>query len=128
MTNCVKIVDAIELQDLEFYTGTPVICKDEISFFLIGLSNSKNRTSLNLQHVPGDLQEYMNEHYESGEPEMNSRSFQIDYQGTDFQQPDIFPRDTGCNGGDNNADNGGHSDNGNRDTDGNFMKNLLQCC
>ena len=122
MTNCVKIIDdAIDLQDLEFYTGTPVVCKDEVSYFLIGLSNSKNKTSLNLQHVPGDLQEYMNEHYESGEPEMNSRSFQIDYQGTDFQQPDIFPRETGCN-----DDNGGHNDNGYRDTDGNFMKNQLQ--
>ena len=126
MTNCVKIVDAIELQDLKFYTGTPVICKDEISFFLIGLSNSTNGTSLNLQHVPGDLQEYMNEHYESGEPEMNSRNFQIDYQGTDFQEPDIFPRETGCNGGDNDNDSGEHSDNGN--TDGNFMKNKFECC
>ena len=37
--NCVKVIDDdLDLQDLKFHDGTPIICKDQISSFFIGLS------------------------------------------------------------------------------------------
>ena len=38
-TNCVKIIDDdLDLKDLKFHDGTPIICRDQISAFFIGLS------------------------------------------------------------------------------------------
>ena len=91
-TNCVKIIDNIEFEDLKFNDGTPVICKDQMSFFLIGLSTDERKNAtLIFQNVPGDLLNTISQHYKTGEPEMDSKNLQIDYEGTEFQEPEILP-------------------------------------
>ena len=40
-TNCVEIIDDIDARNYKFYDGTPIICKDQISSFFIGLSEGE---------------------------------------------------------------------------------------
>ena len=123
--NCMKIMDDIEIEDLRFYDGSPVICKDQMSYFFIGLSSSEIKNDkLNLQHVPGDLLNYMDEHYKAGEPEMDSKNLQIDYEGTEFDEPEILPdisEKNWCNGEENGDGDTGNNDSGNSDTNGNVL-------
>ena len=96
------------------------ILKTFSRFYLIGLSKGLiDGTKIYSQHVPGDLLDYMNIHYETGQPEMDSRNIQIDYQGTNFQEPEVLPDDSmNCNGEENaDDDNFAHVDYGD-DTDG----------
>ena len=44
-TSCVKIIDDIDMQDLKFPNGTPIICKDQISSFFIGIKSSPVTTT-----------------------------------------------------------------------------------
>lgn len=120
-----KIIDDIEIGDLNFYDGTPLICKDQMSYFLIGVSTSEIKNDkLHLQQVPGDLLNYMDVHYKAGEPEMDSKNLEIDYEGTEFNEPDILPDISDkklCNGEENGNGDTGSSDNGNGDTNGNLL-------
>ena len=121
--NCMKIMDDIETEDLKFYDGTPVICKDQMSYFFVGLSSSEIKNDkLNLQNVPGDLLNYMDVYYKAGEPEMDSKNLQIDYEGTEFDEPEILPdisEKNWCNGEENGDGDTGNNDSGNSDTNGN---------
>ena len=77
---------------------------------------------MNLQPVPGDLLDFMNKHYEAGQPEMDSRNLQIDYQGTEFEEPELLPqgKKIGCNGEESNDDGFDQVDYGDNETNGNF--------
>ena len=123
-TNCVKIIDNIEIEDLKFNDGSPVICKDQISYFLIGLSIDERKTdTLILQNVPGDLMNTISQHYKTGEPEMDSKNLQIDYEGTEFQEPEILPEISGnneCYDDQNNDDRTGNSEDDAEDSHGNI--------
>ena len=132
-TSCVKIIDDIDMQDLKFPNGTPIICKDQISSFFIGLSEgdltkgtsnttplgrtNKETARLNLKQAPGNLLDFINQYYQTGEPEVES-DIQIDYEGTEFEEPEILPPNKNeCNGDDENDGNDYHVDNSD---EGNF--------
>ena len=123
-TNCVKIIDNIEIEDLKFNDGSPVICKDQISYFLIGLSIDERKTdTLILQNVPGDLMNTISQHYKTGEPEMDSKNLQIDYEGTEFQEPEILPdlsEKNGCYDDENSDDRTSNSENDAKGSNGNI--------
>ena len=74
----------------------------------------KQRKQLNLKQAPGDLLDFMNQYYESGEPEVES---EFEYEGTEFEEPDVLPDNNECNGEENNDDGYGISNrnNGNYD-------------
>ena len=79
---------------------------------------------MDLQQVPGDLLNYMDVHYKAEEPEMDSKNLQIDYEGTEFDEPEILPdiaQKNWCNGEENGNGGNGNSDNGNGDTNGNLL-------
>ena len=53
---------------------------------------------------------------------MDSKNLQIDYEGTEFDEPEILPdisEKNFCNGEEH--DNGGNNENGNGDTNGNLL-------
>lgn len=122
-TNCVKLIDNIEFEDLKFNDGTPVICKDQMSFFLIGLSTDERKNeTLIFQNVPGDLLNTISQHYKNGEPEMDSKNLQIDYEGTEFQEPEILPEiseNNECYDDQNNDDRSDNSADDAEDSNGN---------
>ena len=123
--NCMKIMDDIEIEDLKFYDSAPVICKDQMSYFFVGLSSSEIKNEkLNLQHVPGDLLNYMVVYYKAGEPEMDSKNLQIDYEGTEFDEPEILPdisEKNWCNGEENGDGDTDNKDSSNSDSNGNVL-------
>ena len=45
----------------------------------------------------------MNRYYESGESEVES---EFEYDGTEFEEPDILPENEGCNTNDDDDDDG----------------------
>jgi len=123
-TNCVKIIDYTYVEDLKFNDGTPVICKDQMSYFLIGLSADERKNDrLTLQNVPGDLLNTINQHYKTGESEMDSKNLQIDYEGTEFQEPEILPdisEENGCYDDENSDDRTSNSENDAKGSNGNI--------
>ena len=105
--------------------------KIQISFFLIGLTGGYSNESKifdskmnfqKLQLIPSDLFDFMDKFYEAGQPEMDSRNLQIDYQGTEFEEPEVLPqgKKIGCNGEASNDDGFDNVDYGDNETNGNF--------
>ena len=54
-----------------------------------------------MKQAPGDLLDFMNQYYESGEPEVES---EFEYDGTEFEEPDVLPDKSQCNGEENDDD------------------------
>ena len=69
-----------------------------------------------MKQAPGDLLDFMNQYYESGVLEIET---EFEYDGTEFEEPDILPENNGCNTNDDDDDNGAISNNDN----GKFLKN-----
>ena len=109
--HCVKVIDDIDFANFKFYDGTPVICKDFKSYFLIGVlkNNRSQNSNLNMNNVPGNLVEYINENYEVGKAEIDE-NIELDYDGSDFQKPDVLPKKSGCADDDNMDNDFGYSE------------------
>ena len=89
---------------------------------MVGLTQEDfNGSKFNLQHIPSDLLQFIDEHYETGEPDINSRNHEIDYDGSDFKEPEILPdveKQIGCDGGENSDDTFGRVDYGDSEKEG----------
>ena len=66
-----------------------------------------------MKQAPGDLLDFIDHFYESGEPELD-KEIEIDYDGTDFDEPDILPKNK-CFGQEQEDDDYGSIDNGDDD-------------
>ena len=67
------------------------------------LLNSIKRLSIifHTSTVIYDLLDFINQYYESGEPEVES---EFEYDGTEFEEPDVLPDNNECNGEENDDD------------------------